>query len=73
MDERRTGGGRVLDRDTLALLDGRQADERRMGGESATAALMVGRQLDERKLAVLDGRESAGLGYGGFAGRMSSA
>ena len=40
-------GGRVLDWDTAALLDGRP--------------------LDERKLAVLDERESAGLGYGGVA------
>ena len=38
-----------------------------------TVALLDQRQLDERTLAVLDGRESAGLGYGGFAGRMSSA
>ena len=36
-------------------------------------ALLDGRPLDERTLAVLDGWESACLGYGGFAGRMSSA
>ena len=34
---------------------------------------MDGRPLHERTLAVLDGWESACLGYGGFAGRMSSA
>ena len=37
-----------------------------------TAALLDGRQADERTLAVLDGRESAGLGYGGDAGRKTS-
>ena len=33
-----------------------------------TVALLDGRQLDERTLVKLDGRESAGLGYGGLAG-----
>ena len=46
-------GRRVLDWDTVALLDGRQ--------------------LDERKLAVLDWRESAGLGKGGVAGRAGDS
>ena len=45
-------GGRVLDWDTAALLDGRPRDE--------------------RKLAVLDGHERTGLGYGGFAGRKTA-
>ena len=45
-------GGRVLDWDTVALVDGRP--------------------LDERTLALLDVRERAGLGYGGFAGWMSA-
>ena len=51
MDKRRMGG-RVLDWDTVALLDGRQADE--------------------RTLAVLDERESIGLGYGAVAGRKTA-
>ena len=46
-------GGRVLDWNTVELLDGRQ--------------------LDERKVAVLNGRESAGLGYGGVAGRAGDS
>jgi hypothetical protein len=41
-------GGRMLDWDKVALLNGRQ--------------------LDERTLVDLDGRRSAGLGYGGVAG-----
>ena len=63
-------GGRVLDWDTVVLLDGRQLHKRRTGGRVLdwdTAALLDGRPLDERKLAVLDERESAGLGYGGVA------
>ena len=36
-----------------------------------TVALLDGRPLDEGKLAVLDGQERNGLGYGGFAGRKT--
>ena len=42
-------GGRVLDWDTVALLNGRQADERRMEGRVLdwdTVALLDGRLLD---------------------------
>ena len=35
--------------------------------------MLDGRQLDERKLAVLDGRESSGVGYGVVAGWIISA
>ena len=69
-DERRMGR-RVLDWKMVALLDGRLLDARRMGGRVLDwdmVAFLDGRQLDEREPAVLDGRESTGLGYGGVAG-----
>ena len=61
----------------MALLDGRPLDERtvaerRMGGRVMdwdTVALLDGTQ---RTLVMLDGRERAGLGYGGVAGRKTS-
>ena len=36
-------------------------------------ALLDRRQLDERKLAVQNGQENAGLGYGGVAGRAGDS
>ena len=74
MDERRMGG-RVLDWDTMALLDGRLLDERMMGGRVLdwdVVALLDGRLLDERTLVKLDGRMSAGLECGGVAGRETA-
>ena len=68
-------GRRVLDWDTVALLDGRLLDERMMGGRVLdwdVVALLDGRLLDERTLVKLDGRRSAGLEYGGVAGRETA-
>ena len=68
-------GGRVLDWDMVALLDGRLLGERRMGGRVLdwdTSVLLDGRPLNECTRAVLDGRESAGLGYGGVVGRETA-
>ena len=53
----------MLDWETVALLDGRQLDERRMGGRVLdwdTVALLDEKPLDERRMA--------GLGYVGVAG-----
>ena len=67
----------MLDWDTVALLDRRPLDERTLEILSAGLKIrwrcwMGGRQLDECTLAVLDGRESAGLGHSGVAGQETA-
>jgi len=72
---------RMLDWDTVPLLDGTLLNERKLavldGRESATldwgaVVLLDGRQLDERTLVKLDERMSAGLGYGGVGSWMGA-
>ena len=57
MDERRTGGGRVLNWDTVSLLDGRQADER-------TLAVLDGRESAGVGYGGFTGRMSAARAAG---------
>jgi hypothetical protein len=68
LDGRKSAG--LRNGETLALLEGRQLDERTLAvlDRQESAGLRydtVRRQLDECTLAVLDGRESAGLANGG--------
>ena len=67
-------GERMLDWDTVTgdhLMSAGWAGECLIG--LRWRCWMAGRQLNERTLTMQDGRESAGLRYGGVAGRVGDS